>query len=103
MTKAENIIIKDKYKGLKNLVLICDAMDEFAKIYHAEQCAINGVVFNEVVESDNMANKELLKYWQEYDKQGIDNEVELCECGGNKRVGLDCTRKPCKHLYYKNK
>jgi hypothetical protein len=33
MIKAENIIIKEKYKGLKNLVLICDAMDEFANIY----------------------------------------------------------------------
>lgn len=43
MIKAENIIIKDKYKGLKNLVLICDAMDEFAKEYHAEQLRIGSV------------------------------------------------------------
>ena len=28
--RAEEIIVKEKYKGLKNLVLICDAMDEFA-------------------------------------------------------------------------
>ena len=25
----------------------------------------------------------------------------FCECGGNKRVGLDCTSKPCKHPNYK--
>ena len=41
MIKAENIIIKEKYKGLKNLVLICDAMDEFAKQYHKEQLTLN--------------------------------------------------------------
>ena len=29
--KAEGIIRKAKYKELKNLVLICDAMDEFAE------------------------------------------------------------------------
>ena len=28
--RAEEVITKEKYKGLKNLVLICDAMDEFA-------------------------------------------------------------------------
>ena len=44
MIKAENIIIKDKYEGLKNLALICEAMDEFAKEYHAEQLSIGGVV-----------------------------------------------------------
>lgn len=26
--------------------------------------------------------------------------VPLCECGGNERVALDCTSKPCKHLKY---
>jgi hypothetical protein len=36
-TKAENIIIKEKYKGLKNLVLICEAMDEFAEAYHKQK------------------------------------------------------------------
>jgi len=25
---------------------------------------------------------------------------EFCECGGNVRVGLDCTMKPCKHPHY---
>ena len=35
--KAENIIIKEKYKGLKNLVLICEAMDEFAEAYHKQK------------------------------------------------------------------
>jgi hypothetical protein len=34
---AEEIIIKDKYKGLKNLVLICEAMDEYAEAYHQEK------------------------------------------------------------------
>ena len=24
----------------------------------------------------------------------------LCECGGNERVALDCTMKPCKHPKY---
>jgi hypothetical protein len=27
---------------------------------------------------------------------------QLCECGGNERIALDCTMKPCKHpKYYK--
>jgi len=43
MIKAENIIIKEKYKGLKNLVLICEAMDEFAKQYHKEQLTLTDV------------------------------------------------------------
>ncbi len=25
---------------------------------------------------------------------------QLCECGGNERVALDCTMKPCKHPKY---
>ena len=25
---------------------------------------------------------------------------KLCECGGNERVALDCTMKPCKHPKY---
>jgi hypothetical protein len=45
MIKAENIIIKERYKGLKNLVLICDAMDEFAKQYHKEQLTLTDVRF----------------------------------------------------------
>ena len=31
-----------------------------------------------------------------------DSEL-LCECGGNNRVALDCTMKPCKHPKYYNK
>lgn len=27
----------------------------------------------------------------------------LCECGGNERIALDCTMKPCKHPKYYNK
>ena len=55
MIKAENIIIKEKYKGLKNLVLICDAMDEFAKQYHKEQLTLTDVVPSVyvVTETDN--------------------------------------------------
>ena len=34
MIKAEDIIIKEKYSELKNLVLICEAMDEFAELRH---------------------------------------------------------------------
>ena len=26
--------------------------------------------------------------------------TEFCPCGGNRRVALDCTMKPCKHPYY---
>ncbi len=37
MKTAEDIIRKDKYSDLKNLVLICDAMDEFAEAYHTEK------------------------------------------------------------------
>lgn len=29
-------------------------------------------------------------------------DIIECECGGNERVALDCTMKPCKHpKYYK--
>jgi len=28
------------------------------------------------------------------------SEVAICECGGNERVALDCTMKPCKHPKY---
>lgn len=31
-----------------------------------------------------------------------DSEL-LCECGGNERIALDCTMKPCKHPKYYNK
>jgi len=31
-----------------------------------------------------------------------DSEL-LCECGGNERIALDCTIKPCKHPKYYNK
>lgn len=27
-------------------------------------------------------------------------EKEMCECGGNERVALDCTMRPCKHPKY---
>lgn len=26
--------------------------------------------------------------------------MEVCSCGGDRRVALDCTMKPCKHPYY---
>lgn len=26
--------------------------------------------------------------------------TEVCSCGGDRRVALDCTMKPCKHPYY---
>lgn len=26
--------------------------------------------------------------------------TEFCDCGGNRRVALDCTMKPCKHPDY---
>ena len=31
-----------------------------------------------------------------------DSEL-LCKCGGNERISLDCTMKPCKHPKYYNK
>ena len=29
-----------------------------------------------------------------------EDKVILCECGGNERIALDCTMKPCKHPKY---
>lgn len=37
MITAESILTHEKYKGLTNLVLICEAMDEFAKLKVNEQ------------------------------------------------------------------
>ena len=38
---------------------------------------------------------------KQFDLFGVsNNEVELCDCGGNRRVALDCTMKPCKHPDY---
>jgi hypothetical protein len=37
MITAETILQQEKYKELKNLVLICEAMDDFAKIKVNEQ------------------------------------------------------------------
>ena len=66
--------------------------------YHIKQLKLYGVVFNEVVESDNTANKESLKYWQEYDKQGIDNEVEFF-CGENEMFGGKKCTEQCKKCF----
>ena len=75
----------------------------FYEFFEAEtkQLILYGVVFKEAEESEKIDNKEPLPLWKEYYKGAINSEVELCECGGNKRVGLDCTMKPCKHPYYK--
>lgn len=35
--KAEDVIRKEKYKGLKNLSLICDAMEEYAEALIKEE------------------------------------------------------------------
>jgi hypothetical protein len=50
---------------------------------HKKLCGlyINGVVFNQTDCTEQ-------------------SEVELCDCGVNERVGLDCTMKPCKHPKY---
>ena len=42
--KAEEIIRKEKYNELKNLVLICEAMEEFAEDYHQHKLTLYGVV-----------------------------------------------------------
>ena len=41
--------------------------------------------------------------WNIREKQLAANEDKvslLCECGGNERMALDCTMKPCKHPKY---
>jgi len=50
MIIAEEVIRQEKYSKLKNLVLICDAMDEFAEKYHQDKLKLLGlhsVVFSE--------------------------------------------------------
>lgn len=32
-----------------------------------------------------------------YKKDIVESSETLCECGGNERVSLDCTIKPCKY------
>ena len=81
MIKAENIIIKEKYKGLKNLVLICEAMDEFAKQYHKEQLTL----------TDVSQQRELLAFrkWQKdnwkdvylYSNEFMISEFKKANCG----------------------
>lgn len=41
--------------------------------------------------------------WNEIEKVIRNAQTEqLCECGGNERIALDCTMKSCKHpKYYK--
>lgn len=67
-----------------------------------KQLILHDVVFNEAKTIDKQTQKKLIEQIMKADeKLGLYSEAELCECGGNKRVGLDCTSKPCKHPYYK--
>jgi hypothetical protein len=50
--------------------------------------------------------EDALKAMQEYaDLQLLQTAViyQLCECGGNERVALDCTLKNCSHPKYNKK
>jgi len=50
--------------------------------------------------------EDVLKAMQEYaDLQLLQTAViyQLCECGGNERVALDCTSKNCRHPKYNKK
>lgn len=68
------------------------------------------VVLN-VIEMDNqILTSERLKHLKRELNEAINyiqcckSEAELfCECGGNERIALDCTIKPCKHPKYRNK
>jgi hypothetical protein len=72
------------------------------KYVESEQLILHGVVFNEASSNSKEHQEKLLREMMQNDEElGIYSEVELCECGGNKRVGLDCTMKPCNHPYYK--
>lgn len=33
----------------------------------------------------------------------VGQSEQLCDCGGNERIALDCTMKPCNHPKYYNK
>ena len=44
----------------------------------------------------------IYNYHKEQLSTNEDKVSVLCECGGNERVALDCTMKPCKHPKYLN-
>jgi hypothetical protein len=102
--KSKQIIkqAKKRFKELENKQF------EWRSFYNGylegqvKQLILHGVVFNGAYPNSKKHQEKLLREIMKGDEElGIYSEVELCECGGNKRVGLDCTMKPCKHPYYK--
>lgn len=78
MTKEQLLqtLTEDSFNGVITIPDFKQRVQDYAKMYHTEQCAINGVVFNEAVTEGNWVLDEPEPLYKDYDTE-IKSEVEL--------------------------